>query len=347
MAQYFSTKEEAVARIKELQPKYGKPAFFGKILNNNFGTEQWLVDYDVRDYGTAFTVIENLTHEPAVNNVPPLKATTESSSNAKPGAPGERLPAQHNEEKRWWQFWKRDQPTTESNSKHQVVKQNSPTKGNNWYLACDKSRGLRQVVLLSDPNCKTASRFGTFFFASTYSDLVNNSIVTGFFRLDGDPGPYLMIRTDGTRDDGYEAVDEMAKDKFRIAFNFGYMPTSGVISIFVCSSFLNKYSKNGFMEMHYGLDFDNTRNLLSDAFQRDELQVVHARGGGGGALPNAKYDIAIPIDGACKQVLVDEWKSLLTHHTKIAQPNYQTAVNRLFQMFPPGTSDPIMSNPNS
>lgn len=64
MASYFSTKEEAVARIKELQPKHGKPAFFGKVLNNNFGTEQWMVDYEKRDYGAAFTVLENLTHEP-------------------------------------------------------------------------------------------------------------------------------------------------------------------------------------------------------------------------------------------------------------------------------------------
>lgn len=301
----------------------------------------------MRDYGAAFTVLENLTDEPAVNHAPPSKATVESSSPAKPNAPSERLPAQHNSEKRWWQFWKQDQPITESNPKHKIVKQINPTKGNNWYLAHDKSRGLRQVVLFSDPDRKKASRFGTFFFASTYSDLVNNSIVTGFFRLDGDPGPYLMIRTDGTRDDGYEAVDEMAKDQFRIAFNFGYMPTSGIISVFVCSRFLNKYSRNGFMEMHYGLDFDNIRNLLSDAFQRDELQVVHARGGGGGAPPNAKYDVAIPIDSACKQVLADEWKSLLTHHTRIAQPNYQTAVNRLFQMFPQGTSDPIMPTPSS
>lgn len=346
MAQYFSTKEEAVARIKELQPKYGKPAFFGKVLNNNFGTEQWLVDYDVRDYGAAFTVLENLTHEPAVNNAPPCKASVESSSTAKPGAPGERLPAQHNEEKRWWQFWKRDQPSTESSSKHQVVKQTNPTKGNNWYLACDKSRGLRQVVLLSDPERMTDSRFGTFMFAPAYSELVDYPIVPGFFRLDGDPGPYLMLRTDGSRDDGYEAVDEMAKHQFRLAFNFAHMPTSGVISVLVCSKFLNEYSQKGFLEIHYGLDSENTRNLVQDAFQSDELLVVHARGGGAGAPPTAKYDVTIPIYSACKQVIADEWKSLQTHHAKIAQPNYQIAVNRLYQLFP-GAGDPIMPTSNS
>ncbi|HPJ96704.1 MAG TPA: hypothetical protein PK022_05305, partial [Syntrophales bacterium] len=67
MAQYFSTKEEAVARIQELYPQFGKPAFFGKVRNNNFGTEQWLVDYDVRDYRSALTVLENLTHESVEN----------------------------------------------------------------------------------------------------------------------------------------------------------------------------------------------------------------------------------------------------------------------------------------
>ncbi len=159
MAQYFSTKEEAVARIKELQPKHGKPVFFGKVLNNNFGTEQWLVDYEKRDYSAAFTVLENLTHEPAENSALPRKATVESSSHANPGALAERLLPQH---KQWWQFWKPDQPTTESISKHQTVKQINRTEGSNWYLACDESRGLRQVVLFSDPNHKTASRFNLF-----------------------------------------------------------------------------------------------------------------------------------------------------------------------------------------
>jgi hypothetical protein len=233
------------------------------------------------------------------------------------------------------------QTTTGAGQRQPVTNRDNLNRGENWYLAYDKSRNLRQLVLLSDPDSKAASRFETFFFATAYSDLVNHPIVAGFFRLGNDPGPFLLLRTDGSRDDGYEAVEEMAKHPFRIAFNFAHMPTSGIMSIFVCSSFLKAYSQRGFLEMHYGLDLDNTRNLVSDAFQKDKIQIVHARGIDGAMLPTAKYDLEIPIYSECRQALADEWQSLLSHHAQIARPNFQLAVERLYQMFP-GASDPIM-----
>lgn len=73
MASYFSTKEEALARIQELSSNYGNPAFFGKVRNNHFGTEQWLVDYDTRDYSSSFTILEDLTHDPALSEVISVK----------------------------------------------------------------------------------------------------------------------------------------------------------------------------------------------------------------------------------------------------------------------------------
>jgi hypothetical protein len=150
-----------------------------------------------------------------------------------------------------------------------------------------------------------------------------------------------MIRTDGVRDDGSEAVDDMAAQQYSVAFNFAYLPTSGLLSIFVGSRFIKSYSKNGYLEMHYGMDLPNTRGLISDAFQRNQLHVVHARGDGGGSLPTAKHDIIIPIDSACRQALTDEWKSLVSHHTRIGRPDFQTAVNRIYELFPVG-GDPIL-----
>lgn len=217
----------------------------------------------------------------------------------------------------------------------------SPPGGDNWYLARGPAMGLRQVVLHGDPARKVDSRFETFIFGSAYSDLVVHPICTGFFRLDGDPGPFLMIRTDGARDDGYEAVEEMAKHPFRVAFSFAHLRESGVLSILVCSSFLSIYSQRGFLEMHYGLDLENTRNLISDALKREDVYVVLARGGGSSTLPKARYDLVIPIDAACKRALAEEWAALLAHHKGIARPEFQGGVTRLYQAFP-GGSKPIL-----
>jgi hypothetical protein len=202
-------------------------------------------------------------------------------------------------------------------------------KGSNWYLAEDKSRSLRQVVLISDPERKTASRFSprTLTFPRVYLDLFNASpLATGFFRLDRYPGPYLLIRTDGTAGDR-ELVDSIGQ--FRVAFTFIHLPTSGLVAIFVSSAFLQIISQKGFLEQIYGLDDENTRALISDAINKDALQAVLAGDSGW------KYDIEIPFDSGCKQVLADEWEAILSHHRKISAPDFEAAGRRLYELVAP------------
>jgi hypothetical protein len=63
MAEYFDTKEAAEQFIKNSHVEHGAaPEYFGKILNHD--REQWLVDYQRRDYGSAhFKVLANLSSE--------------------------------------------------------------------------------------------------------------------------------------------------------------------------------------------------------------------------------------------------------------------------------------------
>jgi hypothetical protein len=211
-------------------------------------------------------------------------------------------------------------------------------KVTNWHFAEDKSRYLRQVVLLSDPERTTGSRFSSLMLSPAYYQLMNPPLATGFFRLDGDPGPYLMIRTDGGRD-GREAVDEMAKHQFCVALSFVHLPTSGLIAVFVSGKFLKDKTRMGYLEQFYGLDDDRTRALISDVVDKDALQVVLA--GDGGAMPRCRYDIGIPFDAACKRVLADEWRAILAHHQQIRSPDFQAAGRRLYELIPEGT-DPII-----
>jgi hypothetical protein len=214
-------------------------------------------------------------------------------------------------------------------------------RGSNWYFAQDKSRALRQVVLNADPEHKTKSRFSSracLVYPRMFSELMNASpLATGLFRLDGDPGPYLLIRTDGTFGDGAELVDFMSNSKFRVAFTFAYLPTSGLVGIFVSGGTLQMFSQKGFLERVYGLDESETRDLIADALSKEALHLVLAGDSG------SKYDIEIPLDSSCKQLLVEEWKTVLAHHRRISRPDFQTAGRRLYQLMPEG-SDPVFDD---
>jgi len=143
----------------------------------------------------------------------------------------------------------------------------------------------------------------------------------------------MLIRTDGSFGGKVELVDSMAT--FRVAFTFVQMPTSGIVAVFVASDFLQSISKRGFLEQIYGLDDAKTQTLLSDAINKDGLDVVLAGDSG------YKYDMKIPFDDSCKQVLAKEWNAILSHHRKIRGPDFEAAGRRLFELFPAGTN-PIL-----
>lgn len=218
------------------------------------------------------------------------------------------------------------------------------TGGPNWYFAEDKARCTRQIVLTSDPVRKTASRFATLMFSGKYRKLLANPLAIGFFRLDGQPGPFLLLRTD-------PAVEEMANETLSIAFSFYFLPTSGIIAMYVSSKLLKNETRMGFCEEIYGLDYDETRSLIADAIRKDSLYVVHA--GASGSItedvatgnvynnPACKYDIVLPFSAECKKRLANEWSELLSYHERIRKPDFDTAVRLLYEMVPEDI-DPIL-----
>jgi len=214
-------------------------------------------------------------------------------------------------------------------------------RGNNWYHTAE-SRGLRQIVLVSEPERKTASRFlsGGVSAHPRYRRLLSTSpLATGSFRLNSGAGPYLMVRTDGTFGGriNKELVDLIASSEFRVAFTFAHLPESGLVAVFVSCGLLKSFSTRGFLEQIYGLDDDDTWALLSDAINNDAVRAVLAGDSGW------KYDIEIPFDSNCKRALSDEWRAVVAYHRKIRRPDFEAAGRRLYKLIPEG-SDPIIGD---
>jgi hypothetical protein len=97
---------------------------------------------------------------------------------------------------------------------------------------------------------------------------------------------------------------------------------------------LKTFSQKGFLEQIYGLDDNNTRDIISDAINKDALHLVLAGDSG------YKYDIDVPFDAPCKQILADEWNAVLAHHRRIPRPDFQAAGRRLYELIPEN-SDPV------
>jgi len=212
-------------------------------------------------------------------------------------------------------------------------------KGEGWYFAEDKTRGLRQIVLTSKEERTTPSRFkSTFTFPGEFKQLFydQSPFATGFFRTDRDPGPFLLVRSWGTLKSGVETIDSFKE--FCVALTFIQMPTSGLVVVFVSSDIpLRDISAKGFLEYFYGLDKAFTRDLLADVIRRDGLYA--ALDGDSGF----KYDVKIPLDDSCRDVLAREWDMLLSYHRGIRLPDFQNATQSAFNLFP-NKVDPILSS---
>ncbi|MGA2457034.1 MAG: hypothetical protein ABSF85_05670 [Terriglobales bacterium] len=216
--------------------------------------------------------------------------------------------------------------------------------GSNWYFAEDQGRCLRQVVLISDPKLAVTSRYGNLLLTQKNYELNRNPLATGLVHLDGDARTFLLVRTD-------RIVEEVSKSSLKVAFSFFHLPMSGLVAIYVSCKPLQEKTRMGFEEQVYGLDFDATRDLISNAIKGDALHVVHAGEGGikttvmptGETMcgPSCKYDVDITYENDCKSLLADEWNAVLRHHRSIRNPNFQAAGKRLYELMPEN-ANPIL-----
>lgn len=209
--------------------------------------------------------------------------------------------------------------------------------GSNWYFVEDKTRSLRQVVLVSEPQRAVKSRYGMLLLTQKHYALNRNPLATGLVHLDGDTRTFLLLRTDGL-------VEEVRRSSLRVGISFFHLPTSGLVAFYVSCQPLQEKTRMGFEEQIYGLDFDETRDPIANVLNSDCLYIVHAGEGGAETVlmetgermygPACKYDVEIPYDKDCKALLLDEWNAVLRHHRSIRNPDFQAAGRRLYELMP-------------
>ncbi|MBK6504534.1 MAG: hypothetical protein IPG02_02435 [Ignavibacteria bacterium] len=98
--------------------------------------------------------------------------------------------------------------------------------GSNWYFAENKSKGLRQVVFNISEDLIQETKLGSLILAAKYKNLAEKGWATGFFRLDGDRGPFLLVRAD-------DYVEEIKKSKMKLGISFFRMDAGGLFGIYV------------------------------------------------------------------------------------------------------------------
>jgi hypothetical protein len=205
----------------------------------------------------------------------------------------------------------------------------------NWYFSENNSKSVRQVVIGVDPQ-PVVSRFGTLMLLGKYDHLRQSRWTTGFFRLDSDPGPFLLVKAN-------DATARLKAQQFRIAYCFYRMKAGGLISLFVdfpsitipgnpCDPFV-------LFEMTRGLDGEDERQRISDGISKQPLHLCFAEGAGDAI--EASYDVLIDVATDCREALDREWKGLLEFHQSIpgSRRDFGASVAQMQQ------ENPLSENP--
>jgi hypothetical protein len=257
------------------------------------------------------------------------------------------------EQKKWWQIWKsylwgQQEPAADA----------VPAQLNmNWYQAESKEKNVRQIVLLSPAGKDTKSRFGMLLLSTKYMPLLSNTWATGFFNMDNDLGPFLMVREDNI-------VKELRGSPVSAAFCFYRMRAGGLVTMYThvdCPAVAQRLNhKIALFEMSYGLDNENReyKEIIDRAIGRDSLHICFAQGKGTGQhLPsggfrsesiNAQYDVILPMPPECRAALRKEYDGILSYHSSVPSSNrdYQKSVQQMWTENPQGVNT-ILPRPAS
>ncbi len=140
-----------------------------------------------------------------------------------------------------------------------------------WYIAEDSRRKLRQVVVEAPQGGGPDLKFGMLFLGAKYQSLMTATRAVGFFRLDGDPGPFLMVRDDA-------ATHYYRQRPARVAFSFFRLRAGGLMTLAV--DVQTSGGTRRFLDGAFGLDSGENKLLMRDALQLDALRVCFAGGDG-------------------------------------------------------------------
>ena len=223
----------------------------------------------------------------------------------------------------------------------------------NWYFQKDVNKSVRQVVLKIPSGNEVEPQFGILCFASKYQHLMSTPWATGLFRMESNPGPFLLVRADSD-------VNNLRGCPIRVCFSFYQMVYGGLFSIFVdvdCPSVRAKLTyPHVLFEIAYGLDMVDCRERIYDAINKSALDLCFAGGSDSmsysmpdmdinSSAPSCEFDVKLSMPVDCRKILNEEWRQLLTYHNSIPEDkkNFQMSM-RQFENENPQMDNPILEN---
>ncbi|MCD4780786.1 MAG: hypothetical protein K8S27_09610 [Candidatus Omnitrophica bacterium] len=222
-----------------------------------------------------------------------------------------------------------------------------------WYHEEDKLKSVREVVVEIINPRPINPKFGMMMLGEKYHLLRSNTWIAGYFRMDGDPGPYFLLRADG-----YAA--RLKGQALRVAHCFYRMHAGGLYAIFIDfpNLKLSGVPSEPFVlfEMIRGIDMEDERQRIFDGINRPKLHICFAEGdgpgedfGGGmwsGGPIDAQYDVVVDIGEECRNMLEEEWNALLMFHRSLSGSvrDFNASLQQM-QMENPLSRNPIIERP--
>jgi hypothetical protein len=201
-----------------------------------------------------------------------------------------------------------------------------------WYLAQDPKKRVRQVVLCLPPKALSPSQFQVLMLGQKYGTLLTSDWTTGFFRLDGKPGPFLMIRA-------RNEYGLASQHPTRLAFSFYKMRTAGIAALFWdCPNAVGKW-QYGHVEGASTTDQPMGLEILRDAMNKQNLTItfaVHSNrmtgdfGGQQVSIPEAVGDWEIELPEAFRKQVLQEIEDIQKYHKTLNQVSSKEAMNQMW-----------------
>jgi len=225
------------------------------------------------------------------------------------------------------------------------------SEGARWYFSTDDERNFTQIVIEVPINERVDSSLASLILSEKYINMVTSTWVVGFFRVDDNPAPRLLIRV-------HDRLESIIDGRCQIAFTFFRTPSGGILGIYIyfdSDQLRTKLSQSHvFIEIFHGLDVQNFIELVRAGLQQRILTCVLATNsemmrieanGESYAAPHCRFDIPLQIDPHCTEALVYEFDNLLKYHNdRAGTQDYQQSVNYLWQIIPEG-ANPILPDP--
>lgn len=220
----------------------------------------------------------------------------------------------------------------------------------NWYREASEQKHVTQIVLNAGRDQQESPKFGNLVLSSKFMPLLANTWVSGFFYLDSDPGPFLMVRAD-------EVAHKLKGSAVTAAICFYRMKAGGLVTLYVhvdCPEIARRLTNPIVLfEIALGLDAQNSemKKIIERAIGNETLRLCFTEGDGPGEmLPSggfsssglrSQFDVVIPLSAECRAALKKEYQAILGYHAGVpsSRRDYNASVQQMW------TENPQESNP--